>query len=1144
MRRYIVCSVLLLCPIATYAQSTFGTVLGTVKDNSGAVVPRVVVKLTDTDENTSRETTTNGNGDYEFVNTKAGHYKIEVTAQGFQGYEATGLLLVARQTLRLDISLQVGALASRVEVQAEAGVITTDTQTVQSSLDGAALLTMPGNVRGGNGSTSPYALIATLPGVQPDDSGNFSIQGGLQSMSQFSVDGISITNVGGNSPLTEAFPSLESIQEIKVQGVGNNAEFAQAGDVTTISKSGTNEIRGDLFWYFQNRDLNAKAFGETTQPSLIGNDFGAAMGGPVLIPKLYNGKNKTFFFGTYEGFRYPRATPVEDEVPTQALRNGDFSGTGITIKDPTTGQPFANNQIPSSRISPVAQGFLSLYPLPNAGDLNAVHAANYVANRDSTLHSDQYDVRIDHYLTSNMSLFGRWTWKSRGFANPQQLAVPSEDITDKYKMLVVSWNWNIRPNLINEFRFGFTLNPFTQTLPFDGAKFTNSLGLVGVGPSFPFNGLPDVNITGYQELNTDRGNSVSQNNTYQWNNNTTWIAGRHTMKFGFDIRKLKAVSALGFLSGDNYGYYNFTGAFTGDPFADFLLGVPHDTSIDDVKHDNFGLSMQYAMYAQDSFKVTPRLTLEYGLRWEYHPGYTDQFGNIGNFDPSVAKSGRVVYPDGAESTLSPGYLASFDACPQYNSTTGPSVNGAPCTPVFDASHANLPQGLRTTSQVVVPRFGFAFRPFSDDKTAIRGGFGMFDTPSMGSIYYALTGTLQSATFQFNNIAANGGPIFQWPNIRTGGSGVVVNPFGTAYFGTANDIHWKEPLTTQWNFSIDRDLGFNTGLRVSYIGENTHHLVWAPNLNQSYYSTQYYASQPLSSRPFPNWGTVNNRSVGASMNYNSLQVEVVHRFQHGLTFNSTYTFAKNLSDDQGPVPDHFADENAGARAMDLYDRRAEYGPVWGTRTNRWLTTAVYELPFGRGRRYMSTANAFAQAVLGGWRLSNIFLWQSGPFETPYFSSGDPSGTGSGFQRPQHADRIASGSISNPSANQWFNTSAFVCPATPGWSLGQACTIGDNPGVDVAPIGRFGNSGIGVVTGPGTVNLSTALGKSFAITEKVKIKIEGSFTNILNHVNLADPVNAIDNASFGVITSARGATTPGGGSDFGGFRTGQISARIEF
>jgi hypothetical protein len=1122
---------------AARAQSTFGTILGTVTDNSGAVVPKAIVRATNTDENTSREVATNSDGNYEFVNTKAGHYRIQVTAPGFQEYAATDLSLVARQTLRIDVSLQVGQVSSTVNVEATAGVITTDTQTIQSSLDSQALLTLPGNTRAG-GSTSPYALIAALPGVQPDDNGNFSIQGGIQSMSQFSLDGISITNVGGNSPLSQAFPSLESIAEIKVQGVGNTAEFGAVGDVTTVSKSGTNEFHGDAFWYQQNRAFDALAYGQQVKPQLIGNDFGVSVGGPVLIPHFYNGKNKTFFFGTYEGFRFPLGQTIQNTVPTQAVRNGNFAGTGITIKDPQTGQPFAGNQIPASRISSVAQGFLALYPLPNAGDVNTLHAANYIDNRNHSLNSDQYDTRIDHYLTSNMSIFGRWTWKNIGQANPQNLTVPSENFTDNYKLLVVSWNWTLRPNLINEFRFGFTLNPSSQTLPFNGPSFTNALGLVGVGPNFPFNGLPDVSINGYTELSTDRGNWISANDTYQWNNNTTWTVGRHTVKFGFDIRRIKAVSPLGFLSGDNYGYYNFTGTFTGDPFADFLLGMPHDTAIDSVQHDNYGLSMQYALYLQDSFRVSPRLTLEYGARWEYDPAYTDQFGNIGNFDPSIARSGRVIYPDGAESTLAPLYLQSFNACPQVNSTEGPSANGVACTPVFDASHAHLPQGLRTSPQRVVPRFGFAYRPFSNDKTVLRGGFGIYDTPSMGSIYYALTGTLQSNTATFNNIAPNGGPLFAWPNISPGGSGAV-GSLGNAYFGTANQINWQEPYTMQWNFSIDRDLGFNTGLRVSYIGQGTRDLVWAPNLNQSYYSTQFYASQPLSSRPFPNWGVVNTRAVGATMNYQSGQIEVTHRFHRGLTFDSTYTFAKNLADNQGPQPQGgFAGENSGGRTMDLYNRGLEYGPVWGTRRHRWLTTAVYELPFGKGRAFLSNSNRFVDAVLGGWQLSNIFLIQSGPFETPYFSGGDPSGTGSGIiGRPQHPDRVGNGSVPNPNANQWLDPTAFVCPGTPGWTTGQPCTIGVNPLTDLAPIGRFGNSGLGVVVGPGTVNLSTALGKSFNLGERFKFKIEGSFTNVMNHVNLNDPQLAIDAPSFGQITSARG-------SDFGGYRTGQISGRIEF
>ena len=1126
-------AIVMLCviyaPNPTLGQSTFGAILGSVTDNSGAVVPRAIVKATNTDENTSRSVTTSGDGDYEFVNTKPGHYAVEVSAAGFQDYTATELRLIARQTLRVDVRLQIGPFSTVVHVEAKAGAITTDTQTIQSSLDSQALLSLPANIRA-SGSTSPYAIIAVLPGVQPDDWGFFSVQGGIPSMSPFSLDGISITEVSGNLPLTEAFPSLESIAEIKVQGVGNAAEFSEVGDVTTVSRSGTNKLYGDLFWYHQNRALDAIAYGQQAKPQKVGNDFGASAGGPLLIPGVYNGKNKTFFFGTFEGFRFPRGIAIQNDVPTQAMRNGDFSQSGIIVNDPLTRRPFPHDMIPANRISSVAQGFLTLYPLPNAGDLTQVHAANYIDNRDNSLNTNQYDVRLDHYLTSKMSLFSRWTWKSIGQDVPQNLLVPSETITDKYKLLVVSWNWMTRSNLINEFRFGFTLEPYTQKLPFDGAKFTNSLGLVGVGPTFPFNGLPWVNINGYQAMDTGLGSYFYLSSTYQWNNNTTWTMGRHTMKFGFDIRRLRTVFPDSFGGGDNYGYYGFSGTFSGDPFGDFLLGLPYQTSIDDVQHGNDGRSVQYGVFAQDAFRVNPQLTLEYGVRWEYHPGYTDQHGYIGNFDPSVPKSGAVIYPDGAQNLLAPVFLQSFNACP------APTANGAPCTPVLAARQAHLPEGLRIAPKRVVPRFGFAYRPFSNGKTVLRGGFGVYDTPSLGSIFQALAGALQSNVHTYFNIASNGGPIFQWPQIRTLGDGVVP-PFGTAGFVEADDLHWKEPYTMQWNLSIDRDLGLNTGLRISYIGEGTRDLVWAPNVNQSYYSMQYYLSQPLSSRPFPNWGFVGIHAVGANMNYQSGQIDVSHRFRHGLTFDSTYTLAKNLADNQGPrAGTFFAFENGSFQGIpDLYSRRAVYGEVWGTRRHRWITTAVYELPFGRGLAFLSQANRLMDGLVGGWRLSHIFLIQSGPYETPYFRNGDPSGTGT--YSAQHPDRLKNGSLANPTANHWIDPTAFVCPGVAGWTSGQPCTIGENPGTDPPPIGRFGNSGTGVVTGPGTVNLSTGLGKSFAVTERIKLKIEGSFTNIFNHVNLNDPQLRIDAPNFGQITTARA-------SDFGGYRTGQVSMRVEF
>ncbi len=303
------------------------------------------------------------------------HYTVAVSAAGFETFTATDLLLVARQTLRVDAELKVGQMSEVVTVEsAEAGVIETDSQVIQETFDPRDLLNLPANIRA-NGNTSPYQLIQVLPGVQADDSSNFSIQGGIQSQTQYSLDGISITDVTGNQPLSNALPSTESIAEVKVQGIGNPAEYGQVGDVTTISRSGTNQFHGDLFWYTQNAAMNALNFGETEKPKLIANDFGASAGGPVVLPHLYNGKDKTFFYGTYEGFRYPKTTTVQDEVPTQAMQSGNFNAEGVTIVNLITGQPFANDTLPSSMISPVAQKFLSLFPLPNTGDLTTSHAS-------------------------------------------------------------------------------------------------------------------------------------------------------------------------------------------------------------------------------------------------------------------------------------------------------------------------------------------------------------------------------------------------------------------------------------------------------------------------------------------------------------------------------------------------------------------------------------------------------------------------------------------------------------------------------------------------------------------------------------------------------------------------------------------------
>ncbi len=1124
------CFMLFTFASTAFAQSTFGTILGTVSDSQNALIAHASVVITNVDENTTRVVETDTHGAYQAVNMQPGRYRVQVMAQGFENFNTGDVTLTARQSLRVDATLTVGKLTEVVTVSS-AGAITTETQTISSAIGSERILNLPANYRAG-GNTSPYILISTLPGVQGDGGKppNFSVQGALPSQTQYSVDGVSITNVGGNGPHTDAFPSAESLEEIKVQGVGNAAEYGEVGDVTTISKSGTNNLHGTVFLFHQDDGLDAKAFGALTKPSRKGNDYGVSGGGPVAIPGVYDGHNKTFFFGTFEGFRYPKQQTLQDTVPTQAMRNGDFSLEGVTVIDPLTGKPFPGNRIPADRISPIAKSFLSLFPLPNAGASDVQHSANYVRNADADLDSHQYDVRVDHYLSQRQQFFARWTSKQVTQANPQQLGFDSTTEATKYRLFVASHNFTITPRILNEARFGVTQRSDDRSNPFDGRGFTNSLGLVGIGPNFPFNGVSEVNFGDLSSLNVDRLNASEEQRTIQFADNVTWSTGRHTMKFGFDIRRLRATSPLGFQGADNYGNFDFSGAFSGAEFGDFLLGIPESTSYAIVTQDNDGGATHYAAFAQDSFHVSQKVTLEYGVRWEYHPAYGDASGNIGNFDPTVPKSGRVVYPTGKEALLAQGFLQSFNACP------APDANGAPCTPVVSASQAGLPEALRKVSPRVMPRFGFAYRPFDDDKTVVRGGIGGFNGATLGNVFYSLTGTLQSDVRNFTNLDAQGHPLFTWPQVKTGGTGISASDFGTAYFGTANDINWKEPYSVQWNLSVDRYIGHNIGLRMSYIGMRTTQLVWAPNLNQMSNSTTFAVLRPLSDRPFPNWGIVNTRSIGATANYNALQFELNRRFSQGLAFTTTYTLAKNLADNGGPAPGGFPGETAGGRAEDSYNREAEYGNDYATRRHRSITTLAWNLPFGQGERFFSSASPLANGFIAGWQLSAILLMQSGPHLTPYISSGviDPSGSGSGLSRTQHVDRIGDGSLSNPTRAEWFDTSAFACP---GQTVPTPCKIGINPGTDLAPIGRFGNAGIGIITGPGSFNLSAGLTKAIPVTSTVKLEAGISFTNVLNHVNLADPNLNLLSKGFGTITTARSA-------ELGGQRTGQVSLRVRF
>ena len=1206
MRRCLIMLGLLLVLACTQvrAQSTQGSIIGSVKDTAGAVVPGALVTLTNAEEGTIRTTKSNGIGDYHFQDVKAGHYSVEVSAPSFEKWLASGVALEVRQDLRVDVKLTIGAVQQEVQVTGDmVSAIETDSPTISGTFTTDDASNLPVNTRASTNGTSAANIFSALPGVQADgDSTGVSLQGALPYQVDVTVDGVTTKSATGGTFYGDAFPSTESIAEIRADGVLANAEFGNPGQIVITTKGGTNTIHGSGFWYYQDNKWNAIPYTyptTKTKPLYHGATFGGSAGGPVTIPHLYNGHNRSFFFGAYEGWRFPSQSTISEVVPSTLMKQGDFSKfcyqpdkngncTPFTLTNPVTGVPYANKAI--TGISTIAANTLiQFYPDPNIGDPTAYTdngVANYQANVNNSRHSDQFDIRGDQYFGSNQKflVWGKFTWKNYPINSPEQLLVPSQLNTSQNRVLKVDTNWSLKPNLINEGGFGFTRVTTGATDSFDGNAWTVGEGWQGLQNLF-YNGIPEMDFNNIQSLNADRLTSLTKSYTYDYSDVLIWTKGNHTIKIGGDIQQLQAITPLGFNGSDNYGTYQFNtkasaGLFTGVDFADFLLGIPDQTFYDVVKQDNDGLSQHYHFYGQDEWRLSPQLTLSYGLRYELHPGYYDKYGDIGNFDPSVSLAGRVIYPTGKQDLLAQGFLASANACDPdgVTATNSATVNGAPCMQVVGNDAANYPTGLKMyPKKRFMPRFGFAYRPFGNDKWAIRGGAGFYNINMLGSSFYSLTGTVQAYTQQFSNTynPTTHAIGYQWPQIYSGaGGGASAPAYGTDYFGTANSTNWKDPYTEQWSLSVDHDLGSGYAARISYIGSETHQLVWAPDENTLPFSTTVSAfNAPISSRLFPNWGRINTRATGANNSYHSLQAEASHRLQQGLEFQSGFTWAKNLADNQGPANTGFAGEGGGQRSTSFLDRHADFGNVGGTRRLRWNTTLLYDIPVGRGKMLGSDMPRVADLVVGGWRISSILTLQTGPFLTAYFPSGqgDPSGTGSGLNgsygdgtgsfdgghRNQHADWVAGQSVKPSGRNRfnWTNGGAFTCPGDPSWTLGNACTTGAGytptatggfvaNGPSPLPIGRFGNAPVGSVEGPGLFNLSSGLSKTFAITERFKIRAEGTFTNILNHINLGDPNLNLSSGSFGLVSGVIGSSSGNPPSDFGGARTAQIAVRAEF
>jgi hypothetical protein len=1136
--------VLLFSRAPTHAQSTFGDIIGVVKDPEQGVVPGARVVLTNTNERTEHEAATDADGAFHFVNLKPGLYELVIRVTGFADFKITSAQLDARQTLRFDIALKLASAAQSIEVGGESGpVINTENATIGDTKDFSQITNLPVNYRGA--TTSPLAMLATVPGAQQDANGNVSVGGGLPSQVQYSVDGSSTVNIRQNGALGNMNPSSELISEFKVTQFNNNAEFSQIGDVTISTKSGTKNFHGSAFEYFQNSALDAAVWdssinGSTLKPNKVFHTFGGSLGGPVVFPERDRSNAKSFFFADYEGNRKRYSTPLFLFVPTVAMRNGDFSVQAAPLTDPFTLQPYANKKIPSGSqctssqdcINPVATSLLNYIPAPNinVSAANFGSQANYLQQTPTPSNTNGFDTRIDRTITSKQSLFVRWSWKrlsgqslTDSYLGTLNSFLPPDQDTENNNNLIVSHNYLITNNLVNEARFGVSLWQLQVRFPIQGATAVSTLGLtgldlsdhpnVGAFPIFNFSDDPG----NYSPIGRDK-DGTTKSQTIQVADNMTWVKGRHTMKFGVDVRHVAYVDLESFGGADDFGAFTFDqGIFTGNAFANLLLGLPTKTYVAQSGPDVHAHTIQTGLYGQDEFRLNNRLTLSFGMRWQALPPFVSPLTNLTAFD---VRNGGIIIPLG--NVPRPGFLLTVNTASYTAQGCTPVVAALPCAPVEYANTLGLGPGLRQFyKKNFQPRLGFAYRPFGNNNTVMRGGFGIFTMTNLGQLSFNTTNIdVAVVRTTLNPDPKTSAPTYQFPSVRTPDNPSLIAGTGDFYQNTLTT--YRDPQSAQWNLTVERELVRDLTLRESYLGMSSYRMSQTFDLNQVEPSMTSPNPTP---KPYPNWGRILSTDNSGHVGYQGLQSELNLRARGGLNFQASHVWAKSLGDVGGDAPTSFNPEIIyGIPVANRFNLTANRGNMSATRRQRFLLSAFYDLPVGKNRKYLAGMNRIVDVVAGGWSLSTVSLWETGPYLTPTTSSSfDPGNLNlsyrGAFQRP---DCIGNPNIANPATGSMFNINAFPALAN---------------GSPAPPVGPVGNCGVGILVGPGTTTIAAGLAKNFQIAERLRLRFEGTFTNLLNHPNFAPPPTNVTASSFGIVQSVQTAENSGN-------RTGQLSLRLDF
>jgi hypothetical protein len=1113
------------------AQQTSGTVVGIVSDNTGAVVGGASISLINVDTSDRRQTTTDANGNYQFVNLLPGNYRVEIENAGFKRFIRSNVVVQVQGSTRVDATLELGNVSETVQVSSQAPLLETEHATIGQVVAGRAVTELPLNGR------NVFNLLALSPGVVPQggtqasnavsgmngngfSTGNYQISGGIPNTGAQFIDGAPINN--GYINAISYIPAQDSIQEFRVEGNAVGPEFGGTtnGVVTMVTKSGTNAMHGTAYDFLRNTVLNANNFfsnrAHLKRPVLIQNQFGGTLGGPVR-------KDRLFFFGSYLGIRAAIGSTSTYTVPTAAMESGvitsstpirdpgQFDANGVFVPNPP-GTTFPNNTIPASRINPTSAAMFKWWAPPNTNTVTN----NYSVNATTHPTLDQYMARLDWNASERQRVFGRYTYHRSH--NPSALPygyLPNPSTGHNYvHQFVLGDSITLSPTNILDFRLSyFRDSSFTGAtgIPFD-LSFTGwpaatiaALGENCCGPVIPRVAVSGLSVNGgggQQIFVTEENYAISASDTK--------IIGRHTLRYGGEFRR--APNNYGQTNSTQVEAFSFNSAFTGNSWASYLLGLP-STTVNEMAIIPASVTYYGGVYAGDSFQATNRLVLNYGLRWEY-PGYwTERHDRQSVFladqPNALAASTGLSLAGNVALVNTPAYPHRTNLLPHYD--------------------------------LFSPRLGLAYR--ITDTFVVRSGF---------SILFAPTANLQqdaqpyqsAVNLAFTQINPTTVPLSSFSNPFPSG---ILQPVGRSsnYLSAINGQPVvtnvpKEPATyvEQWNLDLQKDLGHQTMVDVAYVGNRGVHQQLPAGLNDDGQSLdqlpdQYNALGPalLAQVPNPFYGQIptgnlsgptipagqllrpypqyfnlwNAANTAAGSNYNALQTSVVKRFAHGGLIQGAYTWAKNMG--TADTQTGFQEAVQPGEVQDYNNLQAEYGPLSYNVPHRFVGAYVYDLPFGKGKQFLGNATGITDKIVGGWGLDGITTYALG---FPLIFTAQPTFLSQQFGAGQPRPNVVAGCNKKTSGSAlarqaaWFNTSCFTAPSNYGF--------GDEPRTDSS------------LRTQGIANWDAAVFKGTAITERINLQFRLEGFNVFNRVQLGQPStlccsNSADksNATMGVISS---------------------------